>query len=47
MATPQKYSNGQTPSEGTARAGGVLSDSILQAAGRSESCEREEESRDA
>jgi DNA-binding NarL/FixJ family response regulator len=34
MASPQKYSNGQTPSEGTARVVGALSDGILHAAGR-------------
>jgi DNA-binding NarL/FixJ family response regulator len=34
MASPQKYPNGQTPSEGTARAVGAISDGILHAAGR-------------
>jgi DNA-binding CsgD family transcriptional regulator len=43
MANPQKRFNDQTPSEGTAQAIGALSDSILHAAGRSGSCEGEED----
>jgi DNA-binding NarL/FixJ family response regulator len=40
MGGPPKYSDGQIPFEGTAHGVGVLSDSILHAAGRRESSER-------
>jgi DNA-binding NarL/FixJ family response regulator len=40
MGGPPKYCDGRIPFEGTAQGGGVLSESILHAAGRRESSER-------